>query len=233
MSAVDRPIGFDEGAYVARETRRRRRRQRDRPPPALLALHPLGGRRHVPRSPADGDARSGPRCSAGWRRSSADSPCAGSSTPGSGSRSSSPPRHVRPLVDDMQHDAGGARLARPELLDTCATPTNRDKTASTTADRSSISARQRSAPWACSSRDRLVVSDVFPPGPPEVAFLLHDFSFILFAVSLVFHVYLATVAEPGHVQLDDARDGLEGLGAAPPPAGTASSWGSRSNLVRN
>jgi formate dehydrogenase subunit gamma len=31
----------------------------------------------------------------------------------------------------------------------------------------------------------------------EAAVLLHDVTFVLFAVSLVFHVYLATVAEPG------------------------------------
>ncbi|MGZ6988395.1 MAG: cytochrome b/b6 domain-containing protein, partial [Thermoanaerobaculia bacterium] len=31
----------------------------------------------------------------------------------------------------------------------------------------------------------------------ELAILLHNVSFILFAVSLVFHIYLAAVAEPG------------------------------------
>ena len=37
----------------------------------------------------------------------------------------------------------------------------------------------------------------FPAWARQVAFLLHDVSFILFAISLVFHIYLATVAEPG------------------------------------
>jgi formate dehydrogenase subunit gamma len=37
----------------------------------------------------------------------------------------------------------------------------------------------------------------FPAWAREAAVLLHNFSFILFAVSLVFHIYLATVAEPG------------------------------------
>lgn len=37
----------------------------------------------------------------------------------------------------------------------------------------------------------------FPAWVREASYLLHDVSFILFAVSLVFHVYLATVAEPG------------------------------------
>jgi formate dehydrogenase subunit gamma len=37
----------------------------------------------------------------------------------------------------------------------------------------------------------------FPAWAKQVAYLLHNVSFILFAVSLVFHIYLATVAEPG------------------------------------
>ncbi len=37
----------------------------------------------------------------------------------------------------------------------------------------------------------------FPAWTRQIAFLLHNVSFILFAVSLVFHIYLATVAEPG------------------------------------
>lgn len=37
----------------------------------------------------------------------------------------------------------------------------------------------------------------FPQWLREIAVLLHNVTFILFAVSLVFHVYLATVAEPG------------------------------------
>lgn len=37
----------------------------------------------------------------------------------------------------------------------------------------------------------------FPAWVREFAYLLHNVSFILFAVSLVFHIYLATVAEPG------------------------------------
>jgi formate dehydrogenase subunit gamma len=37
----------------------------------------------------------------------------------------------------------------------------------------------------------------FPQWLREIAVLLHNFTFILFAVSLVFHIYLATVAEPG------------------------------------
>ncbi|HEX7616339.1 MAG TPA: formate dehydrogenase subunit gamma [Thermoanaerobaculia bacterium] len=40
-------------------------------------------------------------------------------------------------------------------------------------------------------------STSFPAWAREIAILLHNFSFILFAVSLVFHIYLATVAEPG------------------------------------
>jgi formate dehydrogenase subunit gamma len=41
----------------------------------------------------------------------------------------------------------------------------------------------------------------FPSGFPrplrEIAYLIHDFTFICFAVSLVFHIYLGTAAEPG------------------------------------
>lgn len=37
----------------------------------------------------------------------------------------------------------------------------------------------------------------FPQWLREIAVLLHNVTFILFAVSLVFHIYLATVAEPG------------------------------------
>jgi formate dehydrogenase subunit gamma len=37
----------------------------------------------------------------------------------------------------------------------------------------------------------------FPQWIRELSILLHNVSFILFAVSLVFHIYLATVAEPG------------------------------------
>jgi formate dehydrogenase subunit gamma len=37
----------------------------------------------------------------------------------------------------------------------------------------------------------------FPPLVKQLAYLIHDFTFILFAVSLVFHVYLGTAAEPG------------------------------------
>ena len=37
----------------------------------------------------------------------------------------------------------------------------------------------------------------FPRWLIEVAFLVHDFTFICFAVSLVFHIYLGTAAEPG------------------------------------
>jgi formate dehydrogenase subunit gamma len=40
-------------------------------------------------------------------------------------------------------------------------------------------------------------STFFPAWARELAVLLHNFSFILFAVSLVFHIYLAAVAEPG------------------------------------
>jgi formate dehydrogenase subunit gamma len=31
----------------------------------------------------------------------------------------------------------------------------------------------------------------------ELAYLIHDITFILFALSLVFHIYLGTAAEPG------------------------------------
>ena len=37
----------------------------------------------------------------------------------------------------------------------------------------------------------------FPAWARQIAYLLHNFSFILFTMSLVFHIYLATVAEPG------------------------------------
>ena len=37
----------------------------------------------------------------------------------------------------------------------------------------------------------------FPEWVRQIAFLLHNVSFILFAISLVFHIYLATIAEPG------------------------------------
>ena len=37
----------------------------------------------------------------------------------------------------------------------------------------------------------------FPQLVRELAILLHDVTFILFAVSIVFHIYLATAAEPG------------------------------------
>jgi len=37
----------------------------------------------------------------------------------------------------------------------------------------------------------------FPKLLMEFAYLLHDFTFICFAVSLVFHIYLGTAAEPG------------------------------------
>lgn len=37
----------------------------------------------------------------------------------------------------------------------------------------------------------------FPQIIREVAILLHDVTFVLFAVSIVFHIYLATAAEPG------------------------------------
>ena len=37
----------------------------------------------------------------------------------------------------------------------------------------------------------------FPPLVRQLAYLIHDFTFFCFAVSLVFHVYLGTAAEPG------------------------------------
>lgn len=37
----------------------------------------------------------------------------------------------------------------------------------------------------------------FPPLARQLAYLVHDFTFFCFAVSLVFHVYLGTAAEPG------------------------------------
>ena len=41
----------------------------------------------------------------------------------------------------------------------------------------------------------------FPSASPrwlmQLAFIVHDFTFICFAVSLVFHIYLGTAAEPG------------------------------------
>jgi formate dehydrogenase subunit gamma len=37
----------------------------------------------------------------------------------------------------------------------------------------------------------------FPPLLLELAFILHDVTFICFMVAIVFHVYLGTVAEPG------------------------------------
>ena len=38
---------------------------------------------------------------------------------------------------------------------------------------------------------------VFPPIVRQLAFLVHDFTFICFAVSLVIHIFLSTAAEPG------------------------------------
>lgn len=37
----------------------------------------------------------------------------------------------------------------------------------------------------------------FPKPLMELAFIVHDFTFICFAASLVFHIYLGTAAEPG------------------------------------
>ena len=37
----------------------------------------------------------------------------------------------------------------------------------------------------------------FPPVLKEIAILLHEITFILFAVAIVFHIYLGTAAEPG------------------------------------
>ena len=37
----------------------------------------------------------------------------------------------------------------------------------------------------------------FAPVVRQLAYLLHDFTFICFAVSLIFHIYLGTAAEPG------------------------------------
>jgi formate dehydrogenase subunit gamma len=37
----------------------------------------------------------------------------------------------------------------------------------------------------------------FPRWLMELAYIIHDFTFICFAVSLVFHIYLGTAAEPG------------------------------------
>ena len=37
----------------------------------------------------------------------------------------------------------------------------------------------------------------FPRWLMELAYIVHDFTFICFAVSLVFHIYLGTAAEPG------------------------------------
>jgi formate dehydrogenase subunit gamma len=37
----------------------------------------------------------------------------------------------------------------------------------------------------------------FPRVLMQLAYLIHDFTFICFAVSLVFHIYLGTAAEPG------------------------------------
>jgi formate dehydrogenase subunit gamma len=37
----------------------------------------------------------------------------------------------------------------------------------------------------------------FPPLLKEIAILLHEVTFILFAVAIVFHIYLGTAAEPG------------------------------------
>ena len=39
--------------------------------------------------------------------------------------------------------------------------------------------------------------EYFPRWAREGSILLHDFTFSLFAISIVFHIYLATVAEPG------------------------------------
>ena len=37
----------------------------------------------------------------------------------------------------------------------------------------------------------------FPPILMQLAYILHDVTFILFAVAIVFHIYLGTAAEPG------------------------------------
>ena len=39
--------------------------------------------------------------------------------------------------------------------------------------------------------------ETFPPIVRQLAILLHDLAFIFFTVSLVFHVYLSTIGEPG------------------------------------
>jgi formate dehydrogenase subunit gamma len=40
----------------------------------------------------------------------------------------------------------------------------------------------------------------FPAWARQASYVVHDISFILFGVSLVLHIYLATVAEPGTFQ---------------------------------
>jgi formate dehydrogenase subunit gamma len=37
----------------------------------------------------------------------------------------------------------------------------------------------------------------FPPILMQLAYIIHDVTFILFAVAIVFHIYLGTAAEPG------------------------------------
>jgi formate dehydrogenase subunit gamma len=39
--------------------------------------------------------------------------------------------------------------------------------------------------------------EYFPPIVRELGFLIHDVTFIAFAVAIVFHIYLGTAAEPG------------------------------------
>ncbi len=46
----------------------------------------------------------------------------------------------------------------------------------------------------------MFLPESFPLVVREIAVLLHDFTFIVFAISVVFHVYLSTAAEPGTFQ---------------------------------
>ena len=85
MSKVVRQIGFDEGAFVARE-------KEDVVVGDEIIRHRLSSRvihwsvaRHLLRLPRHRASRSGPPSSAGWRRSSAASASAASSTRGSAS----------------------------------------------------------------------------------------------------------------------------------------------------
>ena len=127
-------------------------------------------------------------------------------------------------MTEARSAAGSARSSSS----TCATPRTTTRSASTTAARRSTSTRRSSArsgsscrASSCGSRRRS------RPGSAQIAVLLHDVTFILFAVSLVFHIYLAARGRARDVELDDPGHRLEGVGAHPPPEVVPRAHGAR------